>query len=745
MDSSESVRSESLLLRYHNPLSDVYADVIYGLLQSDTEFEQQLERWAEKTGSSGDIEHIVGVVSDQYAYHKLISELFSSIADLQDLDVKSSKELLLGSLPCSPAVDSLVDEFVTRVKEQESTIETETIDEIYQSLLTQSERRNLGQFYTPPEIASLLSSWTIRDKEDRVLDPCCGTGVITRSAYERLVDLGATRAEADENLRAFDVNEFSATTAAYTFAIDSESNNHPISVENFFNVRPDLRDGSESVSIPQVDATVGNPPYVRHEELGDSGSVRSHLSYLGRGSVPPYSSDGDKALSERTDLYCYFLTHATEFLVNGGRLGWIIPTKWMVSEYGKAVRQFIYDHYKVHAVVSIDETVFDDALVDTVLLFLEREVNPDQREETTTTFVSLNKIPDCDDIHRFVKMDAITSDELVRIETSEGERTVSVHQHELSRLPDGDIYYYLNAPPSYIALREHPETTPLSSLGNLTYGKKTGANDIFLLTDEEQSEWGIERDVLYPAVKSIRDVDGLHHTKSDSERWLLSIPSSELSPSVRGIKAVDEAGFQQAASYLQSVSEHPDVGNESLDNERWFDLGYCPSAPVCIPLAMDVNRSVIQMDEDIIPVNRFALFEPTNASAEEMLAILNSNTVKMCLESRGRVTGGGAINFAVSDLADMQVPDPRLFSDESRLILKEKFAKLKQGDKTARQEIDQVILEELDIEISVETVVRASEQLKRRRRGDDWGAWNDVEYTVEKVKSGQRTLDSFYP
>src|SRR3982750_3850711 len=40
----------------------------------------------------------------------------------------------------------------------------------------QRENKQLGQFFTPPEVARTLTRWVIRSGADILLDPSCGTG-----------------------------------------------------------------------------------------------------------------------------------------------------------------------------------------------------------------------------------------------------------------------------------------------------------------------------------------------------------------------------------------------------------------------------------------------------------------------------------------------------------------------------------------------------------------------------------------
>src|SRR5690242_5632288 len=62
-----------------------------------------------------------------------------------------------------------------------------------QSLPLRTQRRALGQFYTPVSIAQALANWAIRAPTDRVLDPSYGGCAFFAAATNRLGTLGASQ------------------------------------------------------------------------------------------------------------------------------------------------------------------------------------------------------------------------------------------------------------------------------------------------------------------------------------------------------------------------------------------------------------------------------------------------------------------------------------------------------------------------------------------------------------------------
>jgi hypothetical protein len=86
---------------------------------------------------------------------------------------------------------------------------------IYEELLPAEERHKLGQFYTPPPIAELITKWAVRGPDDKVFDPGCGSGTFLVKAYGKLLELKGYREPTEkahkeilEQLFANDINPF---------------------------------------------------------------------------------------------------------------------------------------------------------------------------------------------------------------------------------------------------------------------------------------------------------------------------------------------------------------------------------------------------------------------------------------------------------------------------------------------------------------------------------------------------------
>lgn len=90
-----------------------------------------------------------------------------------------------------------------------------------------------------------------------------------------------------------------------------------------------------------VDFVVGNPPYIRLEDIPDA-RMRAYRETC-------------RTMTGRSDIYIGFYEVALASLRAGGRLGFICADRWMRNQYGGALRSLISSRYALEAVVSMHD------------------------------------------------------------------------------------------------------------------------------------------------------------------------------------------------------------------------------------------------------------------------------------------------------------------------------------------------------------------------------------------------------
>jgi hypothetical protein len=102
-----------------------------------------------------------------------------------------------------------------------------------------------------------------------------------------------------------------------------------------------------STTAPRADVIVGNPPYIRYDDLPED-------MFAAYQAVCP-------TMIGRCDIYVGFIEAGLRQLKAGGHLGFICADRWMRSAYGAELRRFVAEDASVEAVIEMhDAPAFHD-------------------------------------------------------------------------------------------------------------------------------------------------------------------------------------------------------------------------------------------------------------------------------------------------------------------------------------------------------------------------------------------------
>jgi len=460
---------------------------------------------------------------------------------------------------------------------------------IYEELIPGEERHRLGQFYTPKPIAELIVKWCVRNPDDKVLDPGCGSGTFLVEAYKMLAELKLKKSFRDikmdvhkqilRQLYGIDINEFPAHLTTMNLAmknvrVPSEEMN--IFVRDYFTITPasDVlapyrvktpeREKQVKVVFKDFNAVVGNPPYTRWTEIpeGTRRCIQERLERL----MIKYDLTPQVARGVEPGIYVYWVAHSTDFLREGGRLGMIISDSWLQTDYGVNFFKFLLDNYRVHAVIDISARVFPVPLIGTCVILLERSSDKTARESTKVVFAYLDVSRGVMDVNKVLKFieDARSRSQdgqLVVKELTPGARAIArvYTQKELEGYGDKlinlifkteDILRLLRSIYLIRELSDYLEPSYgnilylyLTSMGRIRGVRNVGGEEFFYLTEERAREYNIPQEFLYPLIPSSRYLRFFTFTQRDWEElkkegaecylFLCHRPRSELPESVR--------------------------------------------------------------------------------------------------------------------------------------------------------------------------------------------------------------------
>lgn len=232
----------------------------------------------------------------------------------------------------------------------------------YDTSLSPAERKRHGVFYTPLPVVRYLLRATA--PMGPVADLSCGDGVFLAAAAQAGMPVMGIERDPDALAHA------EATLTAY----DVPHHLH-------------CGDGLLPALPWTPDVVLGNPPYLEAKRTDPA--LKAHC----RACFPGIARGG-------FDVFVCFLKAGLDALPPGGRLGYIIPNKFFVADYAKALREELLATTTIEEIVDVsDLPTFRDAAVYPVLLVLRKAPPPPGHRVRTGTVTALEQL-DNDDFPR---------------------------------------------------------------------------------------------------------------------------------------------------------------------------------------------------------------------------------------------------------------------------------------------------------------------------------------------------------
>lgn len=173
-----------------------------------------------------------------------------------------------------------------------------------------------------------------------IVEPSVGSGAFIGPIVERLIASTGGVPDAERlrgAVRAYDLQESHvATSRALVVGLLAASGMPPGDAKSLATTWIVHADFLLGQMPSNVDFVVGNPPYIRTEELDDALEAQYRTRWT--------------TMRGRADIYVGFFERGLSMLGKNGSLGYICADRWMRNDYGSSLRQLITDQYAVRTI-----------------------------------------------------------------------------------------------------------------------------------------------------------------------------------------------------------------------------------------------------------------------------------------------------------------------------------------------------------------------------------------------------------
>jgi hypothetical protein len=157
-----------------------------------------------------------------------------------------------------------------------------------------------------------------------------------------------------------------------------------VSHQNFFNwevaypgVWAELSSNSRTGGF---DAVIGNPPYVRQEEIS---------------AIKPALAKSFSTYAGTADLYVYFYEQGVKLLRPGGRMGYVVTNKWLKTGYAEELRRLFAEDVWIEFLADFGHAkhLFPDADVFPCVISVRKPLGEDVPEEFDLAVIPRDEVP----------------------------------------------------------------------------------------------------------------------------------------------------------------------------------------------------------------------------------------------------------------------------------------------------------------------------------------------------------------
>jgi hypothetical protein len=573
-------------------------------------------------------------------------------------------------------------------------IDQAQLSQILEVTVDVAVRKLRGQYPTPIELARLLIQLCVHDTEnDRILDPCCGSGTIVRAATEQKLAAGVSVEKTAASVYACDQDPQAIQIA--TFALAKPDMMHqPIRIfqEDAFTLDPNML-------VEFKDPSNGN---VFSEELKEFDCIASNLPFIAQEGRRKYESaiggvtsellENGLQFSGRADVAAYLPFVFRHVLKSNGRLGIIITNAWLGTDWGDLFYGALSRYYSIRSVITSGAgRWFLNSKVVANIIILEKKATLEQVNDSIQFVVLTRPLEELSDEETL----KVTAAQIERGYTQRDTMTIrTVSPDKLAQFRNKglggnaqfvDCDWILDLP-----------LVPLNSLFNIRRGERRGNNAMFY----PGRNHGIEDEYIFPLAKSSSDF-----------KYLRGRAIKEAFCCTRGLEELRKLNHQGALSWIRRFDTPDNVEKLKRANLDWFQM----DSEIVTELAMFINYGnrlfVVRLDPPAFVDQRLVRLDALDGIDVDLChALMNSTIGLYIIEGMGFGRGMGALDLNKDRIEEfMHILNPAKLTTADVEDIKAAFLPL-QGreilevadelDQEDRQNFDEVVIRSFGLKLT---------------------------------------------
>ncbi|MBV2228474.1 MAG: SAM-dependent methyltransferase [Sphingobacterium mizutaii] len=530
---------------------------------------------------------------------------------------------------------------------------------ILEATVEVATRKLRGQYPTPIDLARLLVQICLRNVvDDRLLDPCCGSGTIVRAALEQKLLNGVSAENAASIIFAGDQDPQAVQIA--TFAIAKPGLMHvPLRIfqRDAFTLRHDTvieyRNPSTgqlfSETLGQFEAITSNLPFVAQAGRDQYGNaLRDIVSRMGMANF-----------SRRADVAAYLPFSLHSLLSENGRLGIIITNAWLGTDWGDDFYNLLGRYYDLKCVITSGAgRWFNNSEVVTNMLIMDKKSDPVHESGNVSYIVLTRPLEAIGDENALqllaaqIELGQTQNDSLIVRSVSPGQLV------QFRVLGLGGNAQFVNC--DWIL---GIPLVPLKGIFNIKRGERRGKNELFY----PKPGHGIEAEYIKPLAKGPSDFTHLS-MPAVKEAFCCSRSEAELTA----------LGHLGALNWIRKFNTAENIKKLTRTNLLWYEMDTDELSDLVLFINYGDRLFVGRVNPPAFSDQRLVPLKPINDVDIELYhAIMNSAVSMFIIEGMGFGRGLGALDLSSDRIKQyMHILDISVLNEEGIRAIKDAFMPL---------------------------------------------------------------------